>query len=143
MNNGVIAARYKLKELAKGSYITVGRLDNCDITASIPGASRVHCYLQYGDGFDGRGWYVYDKSSTQGTFVNKQEVPKGVYYKARAGSIIQITSKQLFIRFALFQSIFREQLSLVFGRDRSEDSENNAGRRYTTPQSRAKLPRRA
>jgi adenylylsulfate kinase-like enzyme len=36
-------------------------------------------------------------SSTQGTFVNKKEVPKGVYYKARSGSIIQITSKQFLL----------------------------------------------
>jgi hypothetical protein len=93
MNNGVISKRIVMNELTKKSYLTVGRMDTCDIQASIPGASRLHCYLQFGDGFEGRGWYVFDKASTQGTFVNKKEVPKGVYYKAKSGSIIQITSR--------------------------------------------------
>ncbi|KAI6177365.1 hypothetical protein M3Y97_00899100 [Aphelenchoides bicaudatus] len=99
MDNGVISARHKLKELAKKSYITIGRMDTCDIEASIPGASRIHCYLQFGDGFEGRGWYLYDPASTQGTFVNKKEVPKKVYYRCRAGSIIRITKSnfQLFL----------------------------------------------
>lgn len=93
MNNGVISGRHVLKELAKKSYLTIGRMDTCDIQSNIPGASRLHCYLQYGDGFDGRAWYVYDKASTQGTFLNKKEIPKNVYYKVKSGSVIQITSK--------------------------------------------------
>ncbi|KAI6235036.1 hypothetical protein M3Y95_00008900 [Aphelenchoides besseyi] len=92
MNNGVLVGQHKLTNLtAKKSYISVGRADICDIQTNIPGSSRLHCYIQYGEAFNGRGWYIYDRGSTHGTYVNKQELPKNVYYKAHFGSVIQIT----------------------------------------------------
>ncbi|CAD5222397.1 unnamed protein product [Bursaphelenchus xylophilus] len=91
MQNGVIKETVKLRELAgRKSYVTIGRAEICDIKVQVTEASRIHCYLQYGEAFDGRGWYVYDKGSTHGTFINKQELPKNVFYKAKPGSIIQI-----------------------------------------------------
>lgn len=103
----MITARHRLKDMTKKSFITIGRMDTCDIHASIAGASRLHCYLQYGDGFDGRGWYVLDKASTQGTFVNKNEVPKSVFFKIRSGSIIQITSKSFTFISSLIPNCFQ------------------------------------
>ncbi|KAI6188584.1 hypothetical protein M3Y98_00370200 [Aphelenchoides besseyi] len=109
MNNGVVVGQHKLTNLAaKKSYISVGRADICDIQTNIPGSSRLHCYIQYGEAFDGRGWYIYDRGSTHGTFVNKQELPKNVYYKARFGSVIQITKGN----FHLFLSGSEETTSI-------------------------------
>lgn len=94
MKSGVLKKTVRLRDLAaKKSYVTVGRAEVCDIKTGLAESSRIHCYLQYGEAFDGRGWYVIDKGSLHKTYVNKQELPRNVYYRAKSGSMIQLTSK--------------------------------------------------
>ncbi|CAD5217819.1 unnamed protein product [Bursaphelenchus okinawaensis] len=91
LSNGVLKDTVKLKDVAgRKSYVTIGRAEVCDIRVDVSEASRIHCYMQYGEAFDGRGWYVFDKGSTHGTYINKQELPKGVFFRAKPGSVLQI-----------------------------------------------------
>ena len=62
LSNGSSIRTCRLADLAATkSFLRVGRAENCDIVVTgVAGASRIHCYLQFGESTDGRGWYAYD-----------------------------------------------------------------------------------
>ena len=68
-----------LVELATGTRFTLrkqrvvmGRRGDCDIVMARPLISAHHCVLQRNE--EDSGWYVQDLGSTNGTWVNGQQV---------------------------------------------------------------------
>jgi pSer/pThr/pTyr-binding forkhead associated (FHA) protein len=74
IKSGTIVDKIKLQK----EFVTVGRLDTCDIQPEHPSLSRYHAILQYSNGADDssmkEGFYLYDLSSTHGTFLNKNKI---------------------------------------------------------------------
>lgn len=98
MLNGVLSKTVRLEELvADKTFASVGRGELCDIRLNLAGASRMHCFLQYGQSEEGKGWHIVDRNSTHGTFLNKHELVKDKYRLVKSGSVVQITSMSLFL----------------------------------------------
>ncbi|XP_055698017.1 kanadaptin [Phlebotomus papatasi] len=95
-----------VENLQEKPYWVFGRLLQCDIPMAHPTVSRFHAVLQYRpeqdkpqeeDAEDGQkkkkvepGWYLYDLTSTHGTFVNKQRIPPKTYIRIRVGHIVKL-----------------------------------------------------
>lgn len=72
-----------------------GRVDLCDFVLEHPTISRFHAVLQFKKT---GGAYIYDLSSTHGTFVNKNQVQKKVYVELHVGDVIRFGhSSRLYI----------------------------------------------
>lgn len=113
---GVAEIPYALEILKNGSivdsvpltqqgYFVVGRLPQCDIALEHPSISRYHAVLQYrgqsgevGEVGEETGFYIYDLSSTHGTFVNKNKIPPKTYIRLKVGHVLKFgVSTRLFI----------------------------------------------
>ncbi|XP_071051656.1 kanadaptin [Onthophagus taurus] len=89
LKSGQIVERINLM---KKSFTVIGRLDDCDITMAHPTVSRYHAILQYRkiESEDNpKGFYLFDLSSTHGTFLNKQKLKPRVYGKVYVGHMIK------------------------------------------------------
>ncbi|XP_024526862.1 kanadaptin-like [Selaginella moellendorffii] len=80
----------------KGAYM-FGRHENCDFALDHPSISRHHAVLQYNSNGDA---FIFDLSSTHGTFVNKLKVKAKVHVPVHVGSIFRFG---LSTRMYLFQ----------------------------------------
>lgn len=69
----------------KGAYM-FGRVDLCDFVLDHPTISRFHAVLQFNKS---GGAFLYDLSSTHGTFVNKNQVKKKVYVELHVGDVLR------------------------------------------------------
>lgn len=65
----VLGSKRRSYPLSKDS-LTIGRMEDCDITLADPGASRRHAEVRR----EGDEWYVVDLDSTNGTLVNGKNV---------------------------------------------------------------------
>jgi two-component system cell cycle response regulator len=65
-----LGRRYPLKPDVNG----VGRLSDADVSLDVDSVSRSHAQIS----FDGKGWYVEDLGSTNGSFVNDERVSRKV-----------------------------------------------------------------
>ena len=91
--------------LTQQGYFVVGRLPQCDIALEHPSISRYHAVLQYrgqsgevGEVGEETGFYIYDLSSTHGTFVNKNKIPPKTYIRLKVGHVLKFgVSTRLFI----------------------------------------------
>jgi len=79
IKSGTIVDKIKLQN----EFVTIGRLDTCDIQPEHPSLSRYHAILQYSNGADDtsikEGFYLYDLNSTHGTFLNKGKIESNKY----------------------------------------------------------------
>ncbi|KVI02613.1 Forkhead-associated (FHA) domain-containing protein [Cynara cardunculus var. scolymus] len=73
LKDGSIIDQFDVHE--KGAYM-FGRVDLCDFVLEHPTISRFHAVLQFNKS---GGAFLYDLSSTHGTFINKNQVKKKVY----------------------------------------------------------------
>ncbi|GMR41490.1 hypothetical protein PMAYCL1PPCAC_11685, partial [Pristionchus mayeri] len=100
------AAGYKLDVIKDGSfvesidlskrkaatYLTIGRLPECDITLEHPSISRYHAVLQYGSDRMSKGkpgWYIYDMGSTHGSKLNKNTLSANQYQRVQVGMMLR------------------------------------------------------
>lgn len=84
-------------DLSKKSYHVVGRLPTCDIPLANPTISRYHAIFQYrpkDSEQDGKGLYLYDLGSTQGTFWNGSRIKPKVYVRVRGGHFLRFGCSQ-------------------------------------------------
>ncbi|GJQ69064.1 hypothetical protein Trydic_g6228 [Trypoxylus dichotomus] len=95
---------YKLEVLKLGSiietidlmgkpYWVFGRLNNCDVSMAHPTISRYHAILQYRSiesDDEPKGFYLYDLSSTHGTFLNKNKLKPRTYVKMYVGHLLKL-----------------------------------------------------
>ncbi|XP_074329125.1 uncharacterized protein LOC141666816 [Apium graveolens] len=92
LKEGAIVDQFDVYE--KGAYM-FGRVDLCDFVLEHPTISRFHAVLQFKKNGDA---YIYDLSSTHGTFVNKNQVKKKVYVELHVGDVIRFGhSSRLYI----------------------------------------------
>ncbi|MCM1245119.1 MAG: VWA domain-containing protein [Roseburia sp.] len=73
-------------EVPAASTISIGRENTCNIILSHPKISRMHCMIYASPG---GGYQVMDYSSN-GTYVNDMQIPKGTPYYAMSGQLITI-----------------------------------------------------
>ncbi|XP_024974435.1 kanadaptin isoform X2 [Cynara cardunculus var. scolymus] len=72
-----------------------GRVDLCDFVLEHPTISRFHAVLQFNKS---GGAFLYDLSSTHGTFINKNQVKKKVYVELHVGDVLRFGhSSRLYI----------------------------------------------
>jgi pSer/pThr/pTyr-binding forkhead associated (FHA) protein len=71
--------------------IIVGRGRGCSIRLDDSRVSRQHCELRFEDG----AWSVYDNGSTNGTWVNNQQIDR---WRLEDGNIITIGRVRLYFR---------------------------------------------
>ncbi|XP_076920130.1 uncharacterized protein LOC143581180 [Bidens hawaiensis] len=69
----------------KGAYM-FGRVDLCDFILEHPTISRFHAVLQFNKS---GGAFIYDLSSTHGTFINKNQVKKKVHVELHVGDVLR------------------------------------------------------
>lgn len=92
LKEGAIVDQFDVYE--KGAYM-FGRVDLCDFVLEHPTISRFHAVLQFNKNGDA---FIYDLSSTHGTFVNKNQVKKKVYVELHVGDVIRFGhSSRLYI----------------------------------------------
>lgn len=65
----VLGSKRRAYPLSKDTLV-LGRLDECDVTLSDPGASRRHAEVRR----EGDEWYVVDLDSTNGTLLNGKSI---------------------------------------------------------------------
>lgn len=105
---------FSVENLQNKAFWTIGKLPNNDIKMEHPTVSRHHAVLQYlsearhKDGSDNddddeddkesettekpqfeKGWYLYDLTSTHGSFVNKKRIPPKTYVPVRVGYFLK------------------------------------------------------
>ncbi|PWA92521.1 SMAD/FHA domain-containing protein [Artemisia annua] len=83
LKDGSIIDQFDVYE--KGAYM-FGRVDLCDFVLEHPTISRFHAVLQFNKS---GGAFLYDLSSTHGTFVNKNQVKKKVYVELHVGDVLR------------------------------------------------------
>lgn len=102
--SGLPSGQYNFEVLKNGSiinsidltekpYWVFGRLPTCDISMAHPTVSRHHAILQYREKVEGdeeKGFYLYDLTSTHGTFLNKVRIKPRVYVRVKVGHIIKL-----------------------------------------------------
>jgi pSer/pThr/pTyr-binding forkhead associated (FHA) protein len=66
LEDGGTAREYRLHK----HVVTIGRLPECDVVLADPGASRRHASVRA----EGGGFLLTDLGSTNGTFVNDEQV---------------------------------------------------------------------
>ena len=103
-------------DISRKPFHVFGRLPVCDVTLEHPSVSRYHAVLQYrpmssddhGSSVHNytsfstnpkeAGFYVYDLSSTHGTFLNKSKIQPRCYYRLRVGQLFKLGgSSRLFV----------------------------------------------
>ncbi|MEX2275025.1 MAG: DUF3662 and FHA domain-containing protein [Actinomycetota bacterium] len=87
MENGVAGRTVRIQK----PKVTIGRLPECDVVVSDPGASRHHAQIEQRDG----GYVLTDLGSTNGTLVNDQPVTT---YRMQLGDRIMIGETVLELR---------------------------------------------
>ncbi|KAK4881671.1 hypothetical protein RN001_004990 [Aquatica leii] len=90
LKSGVIVEQINL--MSKPFWV-FGRSNNCEICMAHPTVSRYHAVLQYRSEAteeNPRGFYIYDLSSTHGTFLNKGRLKSRVYAPLRVGHMIKL-----------------------------------------------------
>ncbi|KAF5276730.1 hypothetical protein FQR65_LT03955 [Abscondita terminalis] len=90
LKSGVIVEQINL--MSKPFWV-FGRSTNCEICMAHPTVSRYHAVLQYrseGTDENPKGFYIYDLSSTHGTFLNKGRLKSRVYAPLRVGHMIKL-----------------------------------------------------
>lgn len=90
IKSGTVIDKIKLDK----EFISFGRLDACDVLCEHPTLSRFHAVLQYSNGEAAskdypEGFYVYDLSSTHGTFINKTRLEPNKYTRLDLDSMIK------------------------------------------------------
>jgi len=92
LKDGSVIDQFHVYE--KGAYM-FGQVDLCDFVIDHPTVSRYHAVLQFKRNGDA---YLYDLSSTHGTFINKKQVKKNAYVELHVGDMIRFGhSSQLYI----------------------------------------------
>lgn len=79
--------------LMKQSFWAFGRLESCHIVMEHPTVSRYHAVLQYlgeGNEIGEPGFYLYDLSSTHGTFLNKNRLKPKSYVRIQVGHMLKL-----------------------------------------------------
>lgn len=76
--HAVLQYRPKVDTMEAGSQTTVHQTDKANVDSASPPASS---------GIPS-GWYLYDLSSTHGSFVNKQKIPAKTYVRIRVGYLM-------------------------------------------------------
>uniref|UniRef100_A0A915PSS7 FHA domain-containing protein n=1 Tax=Setaria digitata TaxID=48799 RepID=A0A915PSS7_9BILA len=92
IKNGIIINRINFKERKASTFVVIGRLPSCDVELEHPTISRHHCILQYGEDLmnrTGKGWHIYDLSSTHGTKLNKKRIPPKRFIRIHVGHVMQ------------------------------------------------------
>ncbi|XP_019768741.1 kanadaptin isoform X2 [Dendroctonus ponderosae] len=89
-------------DLMKKPFWVFGRMTNCDVLKEHPSVSRYHVLLQYRKDpseSEPQGFYLYDLSSTHGTFVNgRNKLKPKTYMRYRVGHVFRVgTSKRHYI----------------------------------------------
>lgn len=73
-------------------FLVFGRLAQCDVMLEHPSISRFHCVVQYrslATDAAPAGVYVYDLSSTHGSYQNKNRLQPKVYNRLRVGHMLK------------------------------------------------------
>jgi pSer/pThr/pTyr-binding forkhead associated (FHA) protein len=84
--------RFKDRAIEIKRVITIGRDPKSDIVIKDdPLVSRRHAIIEKEDNV----YYITDKGSTNGTYVNNNPIPKCEKYKLKRGSVIQIGKTKL------------------------------------------------
>ncbi|XP_015583501.1 kanadaptin [Ricinus communis] len=84
----------QLDVFEKGAYM-FGRIDLCDFILEHPTISRFHSVLQFKRSGDA---YLYDLSSTHGTFINKSQIENQVYVELHVGDVMRFgQSSRLYV----------------------------------------------
>lgn len=92
LKDGSIIDQFDVFE--KGAYM-FGRVDLCDFVLEHPTISRFHAVLQFNKS---GGAFLYDLSSTHGTFINKNQIKKKVYMELHVGDVLRFGhSSRLYI----------------------------------------------
>uniref|UniRef100_A0A7E4VY52 FHA domain-containing protein n=1 Tax=Panagrellus redivivus TaxID=6233 RepID=A0A7E4VY52_PANRE len=84
------APAWDVVERAEPSFVSFGREPPVDFWISHDSVSRKHAVLQYGNGSDGPGWYIFDLGSSHGTFVNDEKIPAKEYVFVEDGSTVRL-----------------------------------------------------
>ncbi|KAA0197442.1 hypothetical protein HAZT_HAZT009717 [Hyalella azteca] len=88
LKGGVVVDTIKLDK----PFLVFGRLAQCDVMLEHPSISRFHCIVQY-RGVTSEaaeaGIYVYDLSSTHGSYQNKYRLQPKVYNRLRVGHMLK------------------------------------------------------
>lgn len=79
LKSGTIVETYNLTE----NFFVFGRSTTANCVLAHPSISRYHCVLQFGkcEGDDTPGFYIYDLSSTHGTFLNKYKIKPNLFVR--------------------------------------------------------------
>ncbi len=75
--------------------ITIGRLDECDVTIAKSSISAVHCELFIEGGY----WFVRDQNSTNGVRVNDQRVDPDSPARVEPGASLVIAKEKFTLRY--------------------------------------------
>lgn len=106
IKNGVEVDTIKLTDK---SFCTFGRLPTCHVQLEHPSVSRYHAILQHCPRSESvteestinkreSGFYLYDLSSTHGTFLNKSKIQPRCYYRMRIGQSVKFGgSSRIFV----------------------------------------------
>jgi hypothetical protein len=87
IDEGIVGRTVRIRK----EVLTIGRLPECDVVISDPGASRRHAEIRH----DGDAYVVRDLGSTNGTIVNGEVTPSHVL---RSGDRITIGTTELEFR---------------------------------------------
>ena len=106
IKNGVEVDTIKLTDK---SFCIFGRLPTCHVQLEHPSVSRYHAILQHCPKSESvteestinereSGFYLYDLSSTHGTFLNKSKIQPRCYYRMRIGQSVKFGgSSRIFV----------------------------------------------
>eukprot|EP00080_Pristionchus_pacificus_P002936 PDM62956.1 hypothetical protein PRIPAC_50171 [Pristionchus pacificus] len=92
LKDGSIVESIDLSKRKAATYLTIGRLPECDITLEHPSISRYHAVLQFGAERMSKGkpgWYIYDMGSTHGSKLNKNTLPANQYHRVQVGMMLR------------------------------------------------------
>ncbi len=91
-------------DLSNKSFSVCGRLPSCDVSLAHPSISRYHAVLQYrpenvtfqaeqssifSNIPEEAGFYLFDLSSTHGTYLTKKKLQPRCYYRMRVGQSVK------------------------------------------------------
>ncbi|CAJ0581476.1 unnamed protein product, partial [Mesorhabditis spiculigera] len=81
---------FDLAKRKNDTFVTIGRIPDCDIKFDHLSLSRYHAILQYGlDHKSGKKcWHLYDLGSSHGTKANRQKVPERQWIRVRIGWVL-------------------------------------------------------
>jgi pSer/pThr/pTyr-binding forkhead associated (FHA) protein len=92
LKNGVSVEKV---DISGKEFFSFGRQEGTvDVLLAHPSISRQHAVVQHAD----NGMFIYDLGSANGTFVNKQRIPKEAYQKLTVGHVIKFgESSRLYV----------------------------------------------